>query len=274
MEKIIVVINSHKPNVASIEFACRMAQLTGSKLTGLFIENIYFEYRPAGGNAGLGIDAPVQKKETVLAAGTGAAIQQFTDICHRNSLQPDVYVDKGEPIQEIIFESRYSDLLIVDPAINFYNLQENLPTHLVKEVLSGAECPVLLSPEVFHRIDEVVFCFDGSASAVFALKQFTYLMPQLHDRKAVLLEINSGKQYEDENYHKVLHWLRGHYAFATNLRRPGQSQDGLFDYLFRKQNCIVVLGAYGRGLLSRFFRKSTADRLIRTIDLPLFITHH
>src|SRR6478672_4791061 len=92
MEKIIVVINSHKPNIASIDFACRMAHLTGSRLTGLFVENIYFEYKPAGSITSVEADAPVEKKETILAAGTVAAIQQFTDICHSKSLQPDVYV--------------------------------------------------------------------------------------------------------------------------------------------------------------------------------------
>jgi hypothetical protein len=34
------------------------------------------------------------------------------------------------------------------------------------------------------------------------------------------------------------------------------------------------MGAYGRSIVSAFFRKSSAEPLFRKIDLPIFITHH
>jgi nucleotide-binding universal stress UspA family protein len=41
-----------------------------------------------------------------------------------------------------------------------------------------------------------------------------------------------------------------------------------------KQDVVVVMGAYGRSYVSGFFKKSSADPLIKKIDLPIFITHH
>jgi nucleotide-binding universal stress UspA family protein len=39
-------------------------------------------------------------------------------------------------------------------------------------------------------------------------------------------------------------------------------------------NTLVVLGAYRRGTVSRWFRESMADVLMKGLKLPLFIAHH
>ena len=276
MEKILVVIDSHKPNLASIDFACQLAVLTQTKLTGLLIENIFFGYEPDD------FDETTEQEETgaintgtAVAGATVDSIKVFTEECRKRGIQPDVYVDKGEPIQEIIYESRFADLLVIDPAIDFYDRNDQLPSHLVKEVLASAECPVILSPGVYNGIDEIIFCYDGSASSVFAIKQFTYLLPQLSNKKVLLLEVTESRNTEsDESHLRVLAWLQAHFHSAAYHRLHGNSKDELFTYLLNKANRLVVMGAYGRSFLSRFFKKSNADMLIRTIDLPLFITHH
>jgi nucleotide-binding universal stress UspA family protein len=53
----------------------------------------------------------------------------------------------------------------------------------------------------------------------------------------------------------------------------GDPSDELFGYLLERKNAIVVLGAYGRGILSRFLKPSHASLLLRTINLPIFIAH-
>lgn len=275
MEKILVVINAHQPDIESIEFACHMASLAKSKLTGLFIENLYFDRTPAG------IDGPSYFKTVreiskgVITTDTDQTIKIFKEECNRNVIASEVYTDKGEPMQEAIYESRFADLLIVDPSISFYDRQEQLPSHFVKEILANAECPVLLSPQEFDHIEEVVFCYDGSASSVFAIKQFTYLLPQFSNKKVMLLEVNtSGKEEFNDSHWRVMNWLRAHYSSVYYHGLEGHASDTLFDYFFMKKNKMIVMGAYGRSLLSNFFRRSNADILVRMVDLPLFITHH
>jgi nucleotide-binding universal stress UspA family protein len=41
-----------------------------------------------------------------------------------------------------------------------------------------------------------------------------------------------------------------------------------------KENELVVLGAYRRGEVSRWFRASMADVLMQKLDTPLFIAHN
>ena len=39
-------------------------------------------------------------------------------------------------------------------------------------------------------------------------------------------------------------------------------------------NVLVVLGAYKRGMISRWLSQSMADILMKKLNLPLFITHN
>ena len=273
MEKILLVINARRPAVLSIDFACRIANFAQAKLTGLLIENIYAEYIPGG----IGEDSyfTASSEATATTIDTDRSIRIFKEECLRNGIESDIYVDAGEPIQEIIFESRFADLLIVDPDISFYNRQESPPSHFIKEILAKSECPVLLAPESFESIDEVVFCYDGSASSVFAIKQLTYLVPELHGRKALLLEVGVRSEIEfTEGHRRMMDWLRSHYNSVYYHLLKGDVKEQLYNYFFMKKKVLVVIGAYGRSVLSSFFRKSNADVLIRMLDLPVFVTHH
>jgi hypothetical protein len=276
MEKILLLINARSPDVFSIDFACRIANLAQTKLTGVFIENLYFEYIPVDALEGPSYFTTVNKTvNATVTFDTDQSIRLFKEECLRKGIKPEIYVDRGEPIQEIIFESRFADLVIIDPEVSFYNREEPLPSHFVKEILAKAECPVLLAPDKFETINEIIFCYDGSASSVFAIKQLTYLLPELHDRKVMLLEVSRRSEEEfTEGHRRMIDWLRSHYHSVYYHSLKGDVKDELFNYFFKRERMLIVIGAYGRSILSNFFRKSSADVLIRMVDLPIFITHH
>jgi len=276
MDKILLLINARKPNLFSIDFACQITNLAQTKLTGLFIENLYFEYIPVGGLESPSYFATLSRpSNATVTADTDQSVRLFKEQCLRKGIKPEILIDQGEPIQEVIYESRFADMLIVDPDISFYDRDEPLPSHFVKEILSKSECPVLLAPEKFEDFEEIVFCYDGSASSVFAIKQFTYLLPQFHDKKVMLLEVNrSGNEEFNESHRRMMDWLRDHFHSVYYYSLKGDANDELFTYFFMKEKKLVVMGAYGRSLLSNFFRKSSADLIIRMVDLPVFITHH
>jgi nucleotide-binding universal stress UspA family protein len=276
MEKILLVINSRKPDMASIDFACRMASLAQTKLTGLFIENLNSN----------NIDTPQLnrqsyfkniKKDTrhAVTADTDQSVRIFEEACRKKGVASEVHVDKGDPVREILFESRFADILILDPGISFYDKEESLPSHFVKEILAQAECPVMLAANSFDDFEEIVFCYNGSASSVFAIKLFTYLFPEFNNKKVLLLEINKT---EDEEVivsrQRMMEWLGAHYNSTHYHFLEGEVKDGLFAYFFMKEKMLIVMGSYGRSMLSNLFKKSAADVLIRMVDLPLFIAHH
>jgi nucleotide-binding universal stress UspA family protein len=52
----------------------------------------------------------------------------------------------------------------------------------------------------------------------------------------------------------------------------GPAEKELLNFLLRKKT-LVVMGAYGRGIISRFFHQSMAEQLVDLSLFPVFITH-
>ena len=55
------------------------------------------------------------------------------------------------------------------------------PNFYMIEALRASESPVVVVPENFSRIDHLAFAYDGGKESMFAIKQFTYLFPNLTD---------------------------------------------------------------------------------------------
>src|SRR5678809_601441 len=209
MKRILLVLNAQQPDISSIDFACCIARLRNTKLTGLFIENPYLELIPVDID-GPSYFEPNKKIDNVaVITDTDQSVRLFKDECKLRGINPEICIDQGEPLQEISFESRFADILIIDPGISFYKRDEPLPSHIVKEILARAECPVLLAPGKFKESDEIVFCYDGSASSVFAIKQFAYLFPEFADKKAILLQVNdTAEENFNQTHRRMMDWLR------------------------------------------------------------------
>jgi hypothetical protein len=263
MDKILLAMNAQSLNRNAIEFGCYLARLTKSRLTGIFLEDIGAEALVPGGTAG----AHPRGEEAE------DNIRLFRDGCCSREVSALVHRDRGVPGRELIEESRYADLIILDPETSFSGHCETPPTRYVREVLTKSECPVILSPYNFDTINSILFSYDGSSSSLFAIRQFSYLFPELKSCKITVLQVREDKGSAVKEQFKLKEWLKNHFAEHEFVVMEGDPDDSLFGYLLNKENCIVVMGAYGRNMLSRFFRPSHARLVIRTVNLPLFIAH-
>jgi len=69
--------------------------------------------------------------------------------------------------------------------------------------------------------------------------------------------------------------MKRHYPKAKYIVMKGLAEDEIVTRLkLEKENALVVLGAYRRGTVSRWFRESMADILMKEVKLPLFIAHN
>ena len=281
MEKILLAVEGNKQNAYAIDFACFLAKLTDSRLTAVFLEGDADgsgpKVIPAEEPAILHLDGPeIAGCTLVRTAGSDPVLQQmhrFREACLSWQVSARVHRDRGVPLEEMILESRFSDLIVIDPETSFQRVGRESAGHFIQELLPAAECPVVVSPYQFERMDEVIFAYNGSASSVFAIKQFTYLFPMFKNKKAVMVNVNKEERPAMVEQFKIKEWLSAHYQDVNFIILNGNASDELFGYLLGKKNAIVVLGAYGRGILSRFLKPSHASLLLRTINLPIFIAH-
>jgi nucleotide-binding universal stress UspA family protein len=281
MEKILLAMDGYKQNTYAIDFACYLAKLTHSRLTGVFLEGTPEGVEPGFQRLEEREIIRLEEPETVgQVSGEACAadpvlkhVHRFREACLCREVPARVHRDRGVPVGDILLESRFADLIVVDPETSFRNVEKAFPGRFIRDVLLTAECPVLVSPYSFDSLDEVIFAYDGTSSSVFAIKQFTYLFPEFRHKKAIVVNVRNGEESAIEEQFKMKEWLSAHYEAVDFVLLKGDASDELFGYLLERKNAIVVLGAYGRGILSRFLKPSHASLLMRTINLPIFIAH-
>jgi nucleotide-binding universal stress UspA family protein len=273
MEKILLAMDGYKQNTYAVDFACYLAKLTRSRLTGVFLEGT-----PEGRLPDIvRLEEPEGREE--ITNGALAAdpvlphVRRFREACLCREVPVRVHRDRGVPIADILLETRFSDLIVVDPETSFQNVDKSFPGRFFRDVLVAAECPVVVAPYRFDGLNEVIFAYDGTGSSVFAIKQFTYLFREFRHKKAVVVNVRRDNEAAIEEQYKMKEWLSAHYEEVEFVVLKGDASDELFGYLLDRKNAIVVLGAYGRGILSRFLKPSHASLLLRTINLPIFIAH-
>ncbi len=183
MEKILLAQDARNQNRNTIDFACYICRLTGSRLTGVFLEDLLSEDRPVMRTI-QGEPYRLSGAVAVAPGGEGVAgiaaenIRIFKPACDRRGVQTLIHRDRGVPASEIVEESRFADLIIVDPETSFTRSNEAPPGRFVRDTLLDSECPVIISPYSFDSIDTILFAYNGTRSSVFAMKQFTYLFPE------------------------------------------------------------------------------------------------
>lgn len=262
----------------TLSFGIFLSRLTHSKLTGIFFENQPEDQRPVLKKMydGTYLEWEVDENSTAWQKkmqSIGQSIEQFKAFYANHDIDICVHRDKGVPVKELIAETRYADLLVVDAETSFRKELEKLPTAFVEEMLAKAECPVVIAPGSFDGVDEIVFAWDGSQSATFAIKLFTYLFPQLSDKKIIIVHAKETGAADASGKSKMKEWLEHHYNAIQWEELTGEADAALFGFLLTKKKVFIVFGAYGRSVISRFFQHSHAEKVIKTIAQPMFIAH-
>ena len=276
MEKILLVIYAVNFDVNAFDFACYLAKTTRSKLTGIFLENLVESEKVLQSKLKKIINSTSQNSNNELTDKRiliEKNIEIFKDHCNQKQINFNIHRNRGVPVEEIIEESRFADVLVVDAETSFNKKYEGLPTEFVSSILRKAECPTIIAPENFEAVNEIIFSYENSDSSLFAIKQFTHLFPHFSNTKITILHVNETGMWQDPEKHKLNEWLQIHYTNIQFEILQGITETKLFEYLLKKQNIILIMGAYGRNKIAQLFKNSHADILVKTITQPIFIAH-
>jgi len=278
MEKILFAVDADGVNMHTLDFATYLCRLTRSGITGMFLEKLASDPAPLLKKL-FSFSEHGRLEDDDLYTGPDEKnriekeISLFRDTCDNRSLRYTIMQREGDPVREISRETRFSDLLIMDAFSSCKNSDLQIPTNFVKDVLQETECPVIIAPPAFEKIDEIIFTYNGSRSSVFAMKQFAYLFPELNEKRLIIVQANEKGIWDENEKTSLKDLFRNHFSSIGFEILSNAQEDELFGFLLVRKNAFIVMGAYGRAAISRFFKRSYADRLIRTMTQPLFIAH-
>ena len=279
MKKIITALDGFNLSQSAIDYTVYIARYCKAHIVGVFLDDmIYHSYGlselvDAGGSISEKRMKMLnnQDKET-----RDESVRIFQNACEKAGLEFSIHRDRDVAQQELLHESIYADLLIINSKEKFGRHEQESPTYFLRELLTDVQCPVLVVPPTYHPLQKLVMLYDGEPSSVYAIKIFNYL---LSDLKFLQTEVVSVKK-EDETLRLpdnrlMKEFMKRHLPQADYIVLKGDAEELIIDHLDElHQNALVVLGAYRRSRVSRWFKESMADQLLKKLKLPLFIAYN
>ena len=279
MKKIIAAFDGLKFSESSMAYAIQLAKQSSAHLVGIFLDDftyhsykIYDLIKEEGGI----FESKRKRLEKKDAKTRAVAINNFETTCLKSGLEYTLHRDRGIAIKELLHESIYADLLIIDGNETLTHYSETIPTRFIRDLLINVQCPVLIVPKKFTPVNKLVLLYDGEPSSVHAIKMFSYTLPALKQNPVEVISVKPVKRSQYVPDKKLMkEFMNRHYPQAIYTIIKGIPETEIVKYLkLQKDIPVVVLGAYRRGMVSRWFRESMGDVLMKELKVPLFIAHN
>jgi nucleotide-binding universal stress UspA family protein len=273
--KILLVIDATNFSKEQLQFPAFIAKQANVVLTAIFLENPTESYVPPAkyrylaGGSNVSDERNIETKKVL----SNENIEEYKKACIELGLSGNFISARGIPEEETIEASRFADLLLISDNLSFVFSYEEEPTKFAEEVLTHAQCAVLIIPKNRQEINEVFFTSNGSFSSMYAIRQFTYLFPYFRNKKVTLLYVTENEDEATKHKRNIKEYLQHHYTnieFKVLMCNPSAA---ILTHISKQKNCMVTFGAYGRNKYSQFVKKSKADNMLNKLDIPVFITH-
>lgn len=279
MKNFLAVFDGYKMSNSTMEYAIQLAKVANAQLAGVFLDDFF--YRSYNVHKVLttyenyemvmkDLDVKDKKKRDDAA-------QRFQKACEQAKINFIIHRDNNIAIQELKHESMFADLIIINENETFTKYKEKPPTRFMKDLLGDVQCPVLVVPASFKAIDKIVLLYDGRPPSLYAVKMFSYLFGTMQD---LPVEVYTVKEQYPATLgvpdNKLMRkFIDRQFPKAKYTIVKGSAEEQIVEHLINyKENELVILGAYQRSEMSRWFKNSMADILMKELDTPLFIAHN
>lgn len=201
-------------------------------------------------------------------------IKEFETLCSTNHLEYRVHRQSDDwDIDDLVKESRFTDLIIVSGALFFSDVEADQPNHFLRAVLDQAECPVLVVPDDAKPIKRIAVAYNGKKESMYALKMFCSVFSQFAD---LPVDINYWVDHTDDEIPDLdyLEEFAGRHFTNVNFReRFFDPRKYLASWLNENKDTLFICGSYHRSNLSNWFKKSFAEDIIKNHSVAVFIAH-
>ena len=270
MKKVLLLFNGISSPVNLLSFINKNLDGGGKLFHAIFINKLHtdpaLDYPFPNDLTATAVDYTYEEEAAEANRLVYANIRYFEDECRNKNLafKTDFYAEASH--EHLIRESLFADLILSERGTEFDD-------YSIRDLLAKAHCPILLVSPERTRIRDVVLAYDGSSNSMYAIRQFAYLLPELKGLQTCLLTVTGDEGESSLNQSLINDWLAQHFSDYTIQILQGRPADELVSFINEAGNAIVVMGAFGRNALSRWFQGSHAEKVLSETHASVFIAH-
>jgi nucleotide-binding universal stress UspA family protein len=263
MKKIMTVFDVQNTPWHVLSFAIKIAKEYGSPIDGIFL-------RPRSGKQDFAYPFPNDMELTkdrlsdeLLAQDNTLLVDDniklFSDECENSGVKYEI--QKEISLDLFIDNCKSQDLVVADTRADFLDL-----------LLPRIACPVCLASGN-ELPEKIVLMLDENSSSRNAIDKLTEVLPHVSNLPSSVVSINlTGDQ--DATNEPYIRQLENRFSNLKVQKLQGNVERELLGFLGDEEdNIMVVMGAFGRSGVSRFFRQSLAKVILEKTRLSLFIVH-
>lgn len=273
MKKILIVADEALLQREILNQAIDLAKSQQAMLVGLFmIDFQLFEYFNWAKEDTFYYDVSIEAvKEELNKAQeqTYALVHNFVKQCQKANIHYKVRIEKGAGIQEFIAETKFADLIVVGYKTYFSNQLND--TDLVKKLLHKSECPVLLLSENGASFDNLILCYDGSASSIKAINAVYHFFGPTYFKNTYLIHVANTNEVTIDS--RLIDLLRGRYPKLHVKILQGNPEEEITYFAEQLTKSILVMGAYGHSGINSLWKGRTTEKVIKRGSIPTLLWH-
>jgi nucleotide-binding universal stress UspA family protein len=278
MKKIIAAFDGLRFSDSTLEYAIYLSKQYDAHIVGVFLSEstklsyAVYEIMVEQSVSGAAVGKELEKSD---AATMNESVIKFESACKAAKINYSVHRDEKKAANELLHETVFADLLVIDANETFSYLEASLPGGFLKNILHDAQCPVMVVPKKFKPITKLALLYDGQPSSIFAIKMLGYVLPEMTKLEAKFFYAEHGVSSLRLPDNKLMkEWVKRHFSNVEYHLMKGEEKKLVATIAAESSGILIVAGAYHRSNLSMWFHNSLADLLMNEIKTPLFIAHH
>jgi nucleotide-binding universal stress UspA family protein len=278
MKKILAAFDGLRFADSTLRYAIELSKREKAKLFGLFLEDPYLHgygvgdlLRPTTGSL-----AKERRKLDKLDVKTRAlSIKKFEQACREAGVPFVVRKQHRFALSELIYETAFADLLVISSHEAMKPYRQKEPVEFIHGLLPEIKCPVLVVPGKASAITKTVILYDGKDESRLALRNYCNLLGgDLTGVSQLVTVYTSREKARLEGGALLKEYLSLHLENCKMVSLEGKAAPVLQKYLVKEDpGTLIVMGSYKKSRLFRWLRASLADRLMSSLELPIFISH-
>ncbi|MFA5321669.1 MAG: universal stress protein [Smithella sp.] len=280
ISKILIPTDGSANSLTAQDFGIYIARKLGASLTGLYVIDVNLIQGPIladiSGSAGMppyeGFFDAIEKS---LDEKAEFILKEFQARCQKSGIKSEIKKVTGKISLAIIEEAQNADLILMAKKGEHFHLKEGgLLGSVAEAVVRNSGKPVLVTPETFIEIESMALAFDGSDSALKALKlSFELSEKAVWPVTAVIVTSDAKKadvlslQIEDLKEE----CLPPSVIDCETIILSGKESDEIIKFIREGAVELMVMGAYGHNRLRELLLGSTTSHVISKSLVPVLL---